>query len=201
MDAQLGRVLDELDRLRLADNTIIVLWGDHGWHLGDHGIWCKHTNYEQANRIPIIIAAPDITKPGSRSKALVETVDLYPTLCQLAALPAPNVPQTLDGNSLVPILQRKAFAKQKEAVFHAYPRSPKEKGNLIGRSVRTERYRLVEWKRPGGSPETADLELYDYRTDPDETKNLAEEKPKVVAQLRAILAKQPEAKPQFRMSP
>ncbi len=201
MDAQLGRVLDELDRLGIADNTIIVLWGDHGWHLGDHGIWCKHTNYEQANRIPLIIVAPGVTKPRSHSETLVESVDLYPTLNQLAKLPSPGVPQALDGASLVPILQRKAFTKKKEAVFHAYPRSPREKGNLIGRAVRTERYRLVEWKRPGASGETADLELYDYKTDPDETKNLAGEKPKVVARLRAILARQPEAKPQLKVAP
>jgi iduronate 2-sulfatase len=198
MDAQLGRVLDELDRLGLADNTIIALWGDHGWHLGDHGIWCKHTNYEQANHIPLIITAPRVTKPRSRSDALVETVDLYPTLCALARLPAPAVPQTLDGTSLVPILQRKMFAKKKEAVFHAYPRSPRDRGNLIGRAVRTERYRLVEWKRPGAPADTADLELYDYKTDPEEIENLARKKSKVVAKLRAILAKQPEARPQFR---
>ena len=111
------------------------------------------------------------------------------------------MPQQLNGVSLVPILQRKRFAREKEAVFHAYPRNPKEKGNLIGRAVRTERYRFVEWKRPGAPSETADLELYDYKTDPDETKILASEKPKVVAQLRAILAKQPEAKPQFKASP
>jgi iduronate 2-sulfatase len=144
------------------------------------------------------MVAPGVTKARSHSDALVESVDLYPTLCQLAGLPAPQVPQQLDGVSLEPLLRRKTFVKKKEAVFHAYPRNPREKGNLIGRSVRTERYRLVEWKRPGAAPETADLELYDYKSDPEETKNLAREKPKVVAQLRAILAKQPEAKPQFR---
>ena len=198
MDAQVGHVLDELDRLDLAGNTIIVLWGDHGWHLGDHGMWCKHTNYEQANRIPLILVAPGVTKPRSRSDALVESVDLYPTLCSLARLPAPIVPQGLDGASLSPILQKKVFAKQKQAVFHAYPRNPRDKGNLIGRAVRTERYRLVEWKRPGAPADTAELELYDYKTDPEETENLAGKKPKVVAELRGILAKQPEAKPQFK---
>jgi iduronate 2-sulfatase len=198
MDAQLGRVLDEVEHLGFADDTIIVLWGDHGWHLGDHGIWCKHTNYEQANRIPLIVVAPGVTRPGSRSDALVESVDLYPTLCALAGLPAPNVPQQLDGTSLVPVLRRTLFAKRKAAVFHAYPRHPKDKGELIGRAVRTERYRLVEWKRPAAPPESAELELYDYNTDPDETRNLAADKPKIVAELRAILAKEPEARPQFK---
>lgn len=198
MDAQLGRLLDELDRLGLKDNTLIVLWGDHGWHLGDHGIWCKHTNYEQAAHIPLIIAAPGVTKRGSVSDALVETVDLYPTLCDLAKLPAPVVPPSLDGSSLTPLLNGKMFAKKKEVVFHAYPRNPKEKGELLGRAVRTERYRLVEWKRIGAPADTAELELYDYKTDPDETRNLATEQPKVVARLRALLAKQPEARPQIR---
>ena len=87
IDAQLGRVLDELDRSGLSSNTIIVLWGDHGWHLGDHGMWCKHTNYEEATHIPLLISAPGVTKPGTRARTMVETVDLYPTLCELAGLP------------------------------------------------------------------------------------------------------------------
>src|SRR5216117_3546396 len=103
MDAQLGRVLDELDRLGLGRSMIIVLWGDHGWHLGDHGMWCKHTNYEEATHIPIIVVAPGVTRPGTRAtNALVETVDLYPTLAELAGLPAPQVPQQLEGRSFVP---------------------------------------------------------------------------------------------------
>jgi iduronate 2-sulfatase len=90
MDAQLGRVLDALDRNGFAENTVIVLWGDHGWHLGDHGIWCKHTNYEQAARQPLIVVAPGVAQAGVKSPALVETVDLYPTLCELAGLPVPQ---------------------------------------------------------------------------------------------------------------
>ncbi len=194
MDAQLGRVIEELDRLGLAQNTIIVLWGDHGWHLGDHGMWCKHTNYEQAARIPMIVWAPSVSKAAGRVGGVVETVDIYPTLCQLANLPAPA---GLDGTSFVPALKDPG-AKTKEAVFHAYPRSPRGMGEIIGRAVRTERYRLVEWKKPGAAPDTAILELYDYVSDPQETKNFAAEQPQVVAQLRAILAKQPEAKPQLR---
>lgn len=200
MDAQLGRVLEELDRLGLADNTIIVLWGGHGWHLGDHGIWCKHTNYEAATHIPLLIAAPGVTKAGTRSKALVESVDLYPTLCELASLPAPAptvVPQKIEGRSLVPVL-RNPSAPTKEAIFHVYPRNPRGRGELLGRAVRTERHRFVEWKKPGAASETADLELYDYDADPGETKNLAAVQPDVVAKLRAILATQPEAMAQIR---
>ncbi len=146
MDAQLGRVLDELDRLGLAQNTIIVLWGDHGWHLGDHGMWCKHTNYEQAARIPLIVAVPGVGEGGATTSALAETVDIYPTLCELAKLPKPA---GLDGASFVAALQKPASGKTKEAVFHAYPRSPRGMGQIIGRAVRTENHRLVEWKKPG----------------------------------------------------
>lgn len=187
MDAQLGRVLDELDRLGLAENTIIVLWGDHGWHLGDHGIWTKHTNYEQANRIPLIIVAPNFAVIGS-TRQPAETVDIFPTLAELAGLPAPAGPQKIDGLSLVPVLRDPAKQIRDHAT-HCYPR-----GERIGRAIRTTRYRIVEWKVPGAAPETADLELYDYETDPLETKNLAASQPAVVAELRAILARHPEAK-------
>jgi iduronate 2-sulfatase len=195
MDAQLGRVLDELDRLELASNTIIVLWGDHGWHLGDHGMWCKHTNYEQAARIPLIVAAPGVGKPGSRARnALVASVDLYPTLAELAGLPAPKVPQGIDGQSFVAAMKDPAAAP-KEAIFHAYPR-----GERIGRAVRTARHRLVEWKVPGADPDSAEIELYDYEADPQETKNLAATNPRIVKQLRALLAAQPEAKRQITVA-
>src|SRR4029078_10849419 len=86
MDAQLGRVMAALDKSGLSKNTIVVLWGDHGWHLGDHGMWCKHTNYEQATHIPLIVIAPGVTQAGSTSKGLVESVDLYSTLCDFAGL-------------------------------------------------------------------------------------------------------------------
>jgi iduronate 2-sulfatase len=195
MDAQLGRVLDELDRLGLAQNTILVLWGDHGWHLGDHGMWSKHTNYEQAARIPFIMCLPGSPQGGAQSAALVESVDLYPTLCELAGLP---VPAGLDGASFAAALKNPASAPTKKAVFHVFPRSPRGLGNLLGRAVRTERYRLVEWKAAGAPAATAILELYDYQADPDETRNLAGEQPEVVAQLRALLNQQPEAKPQFK---
>jgi len=189
MDAQLGRVLDELDSSGLSDNTIIVLWGDHGWHLGDHGMWCKHSNYEQAARIPLIVVAPGVTEDGAVTQALVESVDLYPTLCALAGL---RVPEGLDGDSFEAALKDPSGAT-KEAVFHVYPRR-----NMIGRAVRTARHRLVEWKRPGASAESAILELYDYERDPAETKNLVAEQPNVAAELRAILADEPEAKTQLR---
>ena len=202
MDAQVGRVLDELDRLALAKNTIVVLWGDHGWHLGDHGIWCKHTNYEQATRIPLIVSAPQMKARGVRSAALVETVDLFPTISELAGLAAPAVPQKLDGRSVATLVRTGSEPVRREAIFHAYPRNvPPRGGLLIGRAVRTARHRLVEWKVPGAAPDTADLELYDYETDPAETRNLARDQPSVVAGLRALLTAQGEAKAQLVAAP
>ena len=199
MDAQLGRVLDELDRLGLAANTIVVLWGDHGWHLGDHGMWCKHTNYEQAARIPLMVSAPG--RPGGvRSGALVESVDVYPTLCELAGFAAPDVTQRLDGRSFARLLDG-GGDPVRDAIFHAYPRNvPARGGALIGRAIRTVRHRLIEWKVPGAPAETAQIELYDYQTDPEETRNLASREPALVAQLRARLATQGEAIPQVTAS-
>jgi len=198
MDAQLGRVLDELDRLGLGRNTVIVLWGDHGWHLGDHGMWCKHTNYEEATHIPLLVIVPGVTQPGSRTSALVESVDIYPTLGEVAGIPVSAVSQELDGRSFVSTLRNPAAAT-KDAIFHSYPRSPREKGPIIGRAVRTARHRLVEWKKPGAPADSADLELYDYETDPGETKNLAATQSEIVSKLRATLATQPEAKPQIQV--
>ena len=185
VDAQIGKVISELDRLRLSNNTIVVLWGDHGFHLGDLGIWTKHTNYEQATHIPIVIVAPGVTKPGSSTRHLAESVDLFPTLAALAGLPAPKGPQPIDGISLLPVMTN-PDARVRDHAYHAYPKQK------IGRAIRTERYRLVEWKSPGAGNDTAEYELYDYATDPRETKNLAAENPDVVAKMRAILANYPE---------
>ncbi len=186
MDAQLGRVLDALENEGLAEQTIVVLWGDHGWHLGDHGMWCKHTNYEQATRIPLIIAAPGV-KPGQNAH-LVETVDLYPTLCDLASIAAPA---GLDGKSFAASL-RDAAVPARDHITHVYPR-----GERLGRAIRDARYRMVEWKKPGAPADAAIIELYDYESDPAETANLAARNPEIVARLRALLARQPEAVPQI----
>ena len=189
MDEQLGKVLDELDRLGLAGNTIIVLWGDHGFHLGDLGIWTKHTNYEQANRIPIFMVAPGVTKPRSSTKQLAESVDIFTTIAELAGLPAPSGPQPISGKSLVPVLKDPNH-RVRDHAFHCYPR-----GKAMGRAIRTERYRMVEWKKPGAKPESAEYELYDYQEDPLERKNLADAHPEVLATLKATLSKYPEAVP------
>ncbi len=187
MDAQLGLVLDALETTNLAGNTLVVLWGDHGWHLGDHGMWCKHTNYEQAARIPLMVAVPG--KAAASTAALVETVDVYSTLAELAGLPAPA---GIEGRSFAGLFDDPAAAHRDHAI-HVYPR-----GGRMGRAIRTDRYRLVEWKETGADPGSAEFELYDYEEDPGETRNLAAERPEVFAELRALLATHPEAKPQIR---
>lgn len=182
MDAQIGRVTSALEALGLTDNTIVVLWGDHGFHLGDLGIWTKHTNYEQANRIPLIMAAPGIANANTSTKQLAESVDVFPTLAELAGLPKPQGPQPIDGESLVPVLKDPS-ARVRDHAYHAYPKA------TLGRAIRTERYRLVEWRGPKDA--AAVYELYDYELDPLERENLAAKQPDTVAELKAILAKHP----------
>lgn len=187
IDACSGLVLDALEANGFAENTVVVLWGDHGWHLGDHGIWCKHTNYEQAARIPLMVAAPG--KAGAVSGALVESIDLYPTLAALAGLPSP---QGIEGRSFATLLDDPGAAHRDHAI-HVYPR-----GRRLGRAIRTERHRLVEWKEFGADAETAEFELYDYVEDPGESRNLASEQAEIVAELMAHLATHPEALPQYQ---
>ena len=159
----------------------------HPSDLGDLGIWTKHTNYEQANRIPILIHAPGVTKPGSATKQPTESVDLYPTLLELAGLPIPETPQSIDGKSLVPVL-KDPKSRVRDHAYHIFP-----KGKM-GRAIRTERFRMVEWRKIGAPVKTAEYELYDYQTDPNETRNLASEKPAVLKRLKATLATYPEPK-------
>jgi len=117
VDAQIGRIVKELERLRLRENTIIMLWGDHGWHLGEHTLWGKATNFEVATRSPLIVSRPDMKTAGRRSNALVELIDMYPTLCELAGLP---VPKHLEGTSFVPLLDN-PYLRWKSAAFSQFP--------------------------------------------------------------------------------
>ncbi|MFK7822246.1 MAG: sulfatase [Planctomycetaceae bacterium] len=190
VDAQIGKVVDELDRQELSQNTIVVLWGDHGFHLGDLGIWTKHTNYEQATRIPIAFVAPGV-QPKSSTRQLAETVDIFPTLAQLAGLPAPEGPQPLDGKSLVPVLKNPSVRVRNHA-FHAYPKSK------LGRAIRTERFRFVQWKKPDEDKSKAVYELYDYAVHSIERQNVVDQFPEVVAEMKSILATYP--KPKARRS-
>ncbi|WP_163326057.1 sulfatase [Draconibacterium mangrovi] len=188
MDAQLGRVFAELERLGLDDNTIIVLWGDHGWHLGDHGTWTKHTNFEQATRIPIVYVAPGVTTPGTKTDQLTETVDIYTTLADLAGLGKPDVPQPIDGTSLVPVL-KDGTKRVKDHAYHAF-----NKGGYMGEAIRTEQYRMVRWTPMRDANKEVLYELYDYVNDPHETQNWAAQKPEKVAELEQLLNSHPKAK-------
>ena len=162
VDAQIGKVLKALDDEGLRESTIVVLWGDHGWQLGEHGLWCKHTNFEAATHVPLLMRAPG--KPaGARVTGLTEFVDIYPTLCELAGLPLPS---HLEGTSFAPLLSEPG-RKWKKAAFSQYPRP-----GHMGYSMRTERYRYTEWRKNDGSGADA-FELYDYEKDPGENVNLA----------------------------
>lgn len=168
IDAQVGLLLDELERLGLAASTIVVLWGDHGWKLGEHGGWCKQTNYEIDTRAPLIMRVPGMQARAEPCSALVEFVDIYPTLCELASLP---VPAALQGTSLVPLLAGEV-AKVKDAAYSQFPRSH-EGREFMGYAMRTERYRYVEWvDRATGKVEAR--ELYDHESDPAEDQNIAD---------------------------
>jgi iduronate 2-sulfatase len=166
-DANIGRVLAELTRLGLVENTVVVLWGDHGWKLGDHAGWCKHTCVENDTRSTLILSAPGAQGAGQTCNRLVEFVDIYPTLCDLAGLPLPG---HLQGASMKPLLDDTSRA-WKSAAFSQYPRAHQGK-QLMGYAMRTDRYRYVEW-RDRKSSEVVARELYDHENDPAENENVA----------------------------
>jgi arylsulfatase A-like enzyme len=168
VDAQVGRLLDELDRLDLAGNTIVVFWGDHGWKLGEHGSWCKHTNFELDTHAPMLISSPSQKAAGSKTKALVEFVDIYPTLCDLAGLP---IPDSLEGFSAAPLLDD-PNRPWKTAAFSQYPRSVGKK-KLMGYSMRTDQYRFTRWQLQNNPQKVEAVELYDHLEDPAENVNIA----------------------------
>lgn len=224
IDAQIGIMMDALDDAGIRDNTIVIVWGDHGWHLGDMGVWCKATNYEIATRVPMMIWTPDMPR-GSRGKtteALVELVDMYPTLCEIAGVEKPS---HLEGHSFKPLLEnpereweQAAFSQFPTPALREWAANPLSKGMretffgpliedveagiieqqkekwdrelfekyMMGYTMRTDRYRIVLWKDirdPNAEP--IDIELYDHKVDPNETKNVADENPDTVRDLVA----------------
>ena len=172
-DAQIGRVLAELDRLGLRDDTVVVLWGDHGWNLGEHGLWCKHCNFETSLHSPLIVRAPEI-KAGSRTNALTEYLDIYPSLCELCELPLAG---HLQGKSFVPLLKNPNLP-WKKAVFSRYFR---------GDSVKTDRYRYTEWRDK--KDKVYARMLYDHSIDLVENVNIYErpENKEVVKKLSKMI--------------
>ena len=166
-DAQVGRILKQLDDLGQRDNTIVVLWGDHGWHLGEHAIWGKHALFEESLRSPLIVSYPGMPNAGKATQAMVETLDIFPTLVDLAKIPTASHAQ---GESLVPTINAPSDSKGHPAI--SYSRN--------AQTIRTTTHRLIAHK--GGH-----LELYDHRTPAGETKNLADTQPELTTELRAKL--------------
>ncbi len=165
-DVQVAQLLAHLEKTGLAKNTIVVLWGDHGWHLGEHAVWGKHTLFEEALLAPLVIRTPGMVKPGVKSEAIVESIDVYPTLCELVGIP---IPEGIDGESLTKIL-----------------RDPSMKGgtaiSYFGNSetIRTDRYRLI--RHPKNK-----FELYDHTSADGETINLADKNPELIDEINGML--------------
>ena len=190
IDAQVGRVLNQLETLGLTEKTLIVLWSDHGFHLGEHAKWQKDTLFEPSVRIPLIVSVPDQSNAGAETDALVELVDIYPTLCDACQLP---IPTELEGHSMLPVIEQPtsewksaAFSQLRRQRGQTYYRNNSLQSltgidltrddSVDGYSMRTERYRYTEWGAYSKLGETiADLgaELYDYQSDPNETVNIA----------------------------
>lgn len=161
-DAQVGKLLDKLQQSGAADNTIVILWGDHGWHLGEHAIWGKHSLFEESLRSPLIISYPGLPDAGKATDAMVETLDLFPTLCDLTGLPQPD---SVNGVSLRPILENPSSA--------GHPAVSYQRGAA---TFRTDTHRLI--RHSDGY-----AELYDHTSAEKETKNIAESNPELVREL------------------
>jgi arylsulfatase A-like enzyme len=178
-DRQVGKVLAELDRLKLTDNTIVVVWGDHGWFLGEVALWAKHTLFERAVRSPLIIRAPGlVTKPGRRCDSLVETLDIYPTLVEACNPTFRKTHHPLSGRSLLPLLKNESREIRKAAISYW--------GNTI--SVRTQTHRLIA---KTGKDGPTNVELYELANGPDPVDNVTAKQPNVVKRLIGLLPTQP----------
>jgi len=161
IDAQVGRLLDSVDQLGLRNNTIIILWGDHGWQLGEHGMWNKHSCFETSMHAPLLVAAPceSGVRPGTRVRSLTEFIDIYPSLCDLAGLPKPT---HLQGQSFVPLL------KNPNAPWKSYAVGRYR----LGDTIRSDQHRFSEYIKDGNNAMAR--MLYNHATDPDETVNISE---------------------------
>ncbi|MDF1823355.1 MAG: sulfatase [Verrucomicrobiales bacterium] len=177
-DANIGKVLDALEASGAAGNTIVVFWGDHGWKLGDHSSWCKHTNFEVDTRVPLMMRVPG--KETGATNALVELIDLYPTLCELTGIP---VPHHLQGESFVPLLSDLS-KEHRSSAYSSYPH-----GEMMGHSIRMGAFRYTEWHDEEGEAEPP--VLTDLVVDPGEESNLiwSENHTEDLAKARAELKK------------
>jgi uncharacterized sulfatase len=166
MDAQVGKLLGALDRLKLAKDTVVIFWGDNGYQLGEHGQWMKQTNFEAAARIPLLISAPGLRGQGRGCPRPVELLDIYPTLAEICGLD--HAPPNLQGRSLAPLLANPNTSWEARAISQMERRP--QGARVMGYSLRTERYRYTEWEFGAEG-----AELYDYENDPREVRNLAED--------------------------
>jgi iduronate 2-sulfatase len=192
MDTQVGKILSTLDELGLRDETIIVFWSDHGFHLGEHSLWCKTSNFENDARVPMIVAPPNYAHAGETTDALVELLDLYPTLVDLCGLPKVD---GLEGVSLRPVLKNPELAV-KDFALTQHPRPAYYKGapEAMGYSLRTNGYRYTEW-RDWKTGKVVAQELYDHKADPAENHNVAKQQESIVHRLQPKLAEEFGVKP------
>jgi len=186
-DALIGTLLDALDAQNLRDKTIIVLWGDHGWKLGEHGMWCKHTEFDLDAHAPLIFSYPGMSGKGRRAVSFAEFVDIYPTLCELTGLEAPA---HLQGDSLVPAME-KPDVMVKKAAFTQWPKVSRTNPDKVitGYTIKYKSYSYTEWTR-NKTGEILARELYDHAVDPAENENVAEydKNKKLVNELSTLLA-------------
>lgn len=177
VDAQIGKLLDTMDRLKLWDNTVVIFWSDHGYHLGEHGLWMKQSLFEESARVPLAIVAPGAKGNGKPCARTVEFVDLYPTLAELAGL---TPPKNLEGASLKPLLDDPSKAWNRPAYTQV------QRGMFPGYSVRTERWRYIEW-----DDGQQGAQLYDHDADPHEFNNLVNDRKQaaVLAEMKALVKK------------
>ncbi len=175
VDAQIGKLLETMDKHKLWDNTVVVFWSDHGYHLGEHGLWMKQSLFEESARVPLIIVAPGARGNGQVCTRTVEVVDLYPTLADLAGL---TPPKNLEGVSLKPLLDDPKKAWNRPAFTQV------ERANFPGYSVRTERWSYIEWDDGNKG-----AQLYDHDADPHEFKNLIDDPryTKVVQEMKGLV--------------
>lgn len=167
VDKHIGDILAKLKETGVDKNTIIVLWGDHGWHLGEHSVWGKHTLFEESLRAPLIIVAPEVAAPGTISHAIVDTLDMFPTLCELTGL---DIPDFTQGTSLLPILKNPDVSGHPAVALHRKIKT-----------IRTETYRLIVHNN-------GFTELYDHSTPEKETINIATNQPELALKIKALLS-------------
>jgi arylsulfatase A-like enzyme len=168
IDAQVGKLLSQLEQLGLDNNTIVVIWGDHGWHLGDQMVWGKHTLFERALNSAFMVKVPGKTNGKSVDK-VVSTIDIYPTILELCGV---EMPHQTDGKSLAPLLSNPS-QKWDEASFGYFKR---------GISLRTKDYRMTKYFRG----QKTVIELYDHQVDPNETTNIAADNPEIIEKLSPV---------------